>query len=297
MPTRARSRSSSTSGSIASTCTTSAAISSNGLTSSGRRSSPSSTRTRLARPSALAAAIDVELRRQRNPARAPAEKAYLKSDLEFLGVSLPAMRQVVRTLKQEHAGLHRRDLVELVALLWRRPVFERRMVAILLLEAFEPLLRPADMKLLERLIRESKTWAFVDELAVAIVGPLVERSSALLRVLDRWAADEDFWLRRSAMLALLRPLRRGNGDFRRFARYAERMLDEHQFFIRKSIGWVLRETGKRAPDVVYAWLLPRAARASGVTVREAVKYLSPAQRAEVLAAYQAAKRPGGASGR
>jgi 3-methyladenine DNA glycosylase AlkD len=166
------------------------------------------------------------------------------------------------------------------------------MMAVLLLEAFEPLLRPVDIALLERLIRQSKTWAFVDELAIAIVGPLVERSTGLLGVLDRWARDDDFWLRRSAMLALLRPLRRGNGDFRRFARYAERMLEEREFFIRKSIGWILRETGKRQPDVVYAWLLLRAARASGVTVREAVKYLSEGQRAEVLAAYRSAPRRG-----
>ena len=162
------------------------------------------------------------------------------------------------------------------------------MVAVLLLEAFQPLLRPADIVLLERMIRQSKTWAFVDELAIVIVGPLVERSPDLLRVLDRWAWDNDFWLRRSAMLALLRPLRRGDGDFRRFARYAERMLEEREFFIRKSIGWILRETGKRRPDVVHAWLLPRAARASGVTIREAVKYLSPAQRAELLTAYRSA---------
>ena len=99
------------------------------------------------------------------------------------------------------------------------------------------------------------------------------------------------------MLALLRPLRRGEGDFQRFARYADRMLEEREFFIRKSIGWVLRETGKRQPDTVYAWLLPRAARASGVTVREAVKYLSSAQRAAVLAAHQSAKHPVAASGR
>ena len=66
------------------------------------------------------------------------------------------------------------------------------------------------------------------------------------------------------------------------------MLEDREFFIRKSIGWVLRETGKPKPDMVYAWLLPRAARASGVTVREAVKYLSPAQRADVLAAYRSA---------
>jgi len=171
------------------------------------------------------------------------------------------------------------------------------MMAVLILAVFQPLLRPADISLLERMIRQSKTWAFVDELAIVITGPLVERHPELLRVLDRWAKDDDFWLRRSAMLALLRPLRRGRGDFRRFARYADRMLEDREFFIRKSIGWVLRETGKPQPDMVYAWLLPRAGRASGVTVREAVKYLSLAQRGAVLAAYQLARRPAAASGR
>ena len=267
------------------------------MTSSAGRSSPSSTRADPHRPAAIAAAIDVELRRHRNPARAPAEKAYLKSDLDFLGVGLPVMRQAVRSVERQHGGLGHQGLVALVRILWSRPVFERRMMAVLLLEAFEPLLRPADIRLLEHLIRQSKTWAFVDELAIAITGPLVERSPKLLRVLDRWAEDDDFWLRRSAMLALLRPLRRGRGDFPRFARYAERMLADREFFIRKTIGWVLRETGKPQPDLDYSWLLPRAARASGVTVREAVKYLSSAQRAAVLATYQSATRPEGASGR
>jgi 3-methyladenine DNA glycosylase AlkD len=230
------------------------------------------------------------LRRHRNPARAPVEKAYLKSDLDFLGVGLPAMRQIVRTVKREHAGLDRRRLVGLVSILWSRPLFEHRMMAVLLLEAFEPVLSPADIKLLERLIRQSKTWAFVDELAIVITGPLVERSSELLRVLDRWAEDDDFWLRRSAMLALLRPLRRGDGDFRRFTRYAEPALNEREFFIRKAIGWVLRETAKKRPDLVYRWLLPRCAVASGVTVREAVKYLSPRQRADILKGYDSAQR-------
>jgi 3-methyladenine DNA glycosylase AlkD len=196
------------------------------------------------------------------------------------------MRQVVRVVKGQHGTLDHQRLVALVTILWKTPVFERRMMAVLLLEAFQPLLRPADIALLERLIRQSKTWAFVDELAIVITGPLLERSPELLPVLDRWAEDDDFWLRRSAMLALLRPLRHGRGDFRRFARYAERMLEEREFFIRKAIGWVLRETGKPRPDMVYEWLLPRAGRASGVTVREAVKYLLPAQRLEVLAAYR-----------
>jgi 3-methyladenine DNA glycosylase AlkD len=200
------------------------------------------------------------------------------------------MRQATRALKRRHPGLDRAQLVQLVTSLWSRPIFERRMMAVLLLEAYQPLLRAAEVPLLERLIRQSKTWAFVDELAIAIVGPLAERSPGVRRVLDRWSADEDFWLRRSAMLALLRPLRRGDGDFRRFTRYADRMLEEREFFIRKAIGWVLRETGKPQPDAVHAWLRPRAARASGVTVREAVKYLSSAQRADILTAYASASR-------
>jgi 3-methyladenine DNA glycosylase AlkD len=113
-------------------------------------------------------------------------------------------------------------------------------------------------------------------------------------VLDRWAQDEDFWLRRSALLAQLVPLRRGEGDFARFGRYADATLGEREFFIRKAIGWVLRETGKKRPALVYAWLRPRADRASGVTVHEAVRYLPAEKREEMLALYRSG---GGASHR
>jgi len=100
---------------------------------------------------------------------------------------------------------------------------------------------------------------------------------------DRWVRDHDFWIRRAALLALLGPLGRGDGDFGRFAGYADALLDDKEFFIRKAIGWVLRETAKKRPSLVYMWLLPRAARASGVTVREAIKPLPEWQRTAVLA--------------
>ena len=79
--------------------------------------------------------------------------------------------------------------------------------------------------------------------------------------LDRWATDPDFWIRRSSLLAELKPLRNGS-DLGPFLRRANQMLDE-EFFIRKAIGWVLREVGKRRPDEVIAWLAPRTGRASG----------------------------------
>ena len=155
--------------------------------------------------------------------------------------------------------------------------------AVELLDLRGDLLRAADAALLERLLRESRTWALVDGLAASVAGPLIERCPQLGATLDRWAADDDFWLRRSALLALLLPLRRGAGDFERFSRYADSMLEEREFFVRKAIGWVLRDTGRKRPELVYEWLVPRAARCSGVTIREAVKPLSEEQRAEILA--------------
>ncbi|HEX6658327.1 MAG TPA: DNA alkylation repair protein, partial [Ilumatobacter sp.] len=160
---------------------------------------------------------------------------------------------------------------------------ECRMVTVERLDVYVELLGPEDATMVENLLRQAGTWALVDGLSASVMGRLVERFPELGAVLDRWAVDDDFWLRRAALLSLLVALRRGAGDFDRFSRYADEMLDEREFFVRKAIGWVLRDTARKRPDIVYEWLLPRAARASGVTIREAVKPLSETQRAAVIA--------------
>lgn len=234
-------------------------------------------------PDALAARIDVLLRERARPERAAGEKAYLKSGLEHYGTSVPAIRSVVREVVGG-ADVTHDDVVALVRELWRVPVHERRAGAVEVLTAHLGVLRADDLGLLEQLLRESRTWALVDGLAASVVGPLVERYPELGDRLDAWARDEDFWIRRSALLALLLALRRGEGDWPRFARYADTMLEEKEFFVRKAIGWVLRDTGRKRPDLVFAWLLPRAGRASGVTVREATKPLSEEQREAITTA-------------
>jgi len=227
--------------------------------------------------------IDAELRARGSAERATRERAYLKSDLDHYGVSVPAVSEVAREVARRRPPLGREELLALVEALWQGTVYERRRAAVGLLELCTDRLQPSDLGTIERLIRESRTWALVDELAAVVVGALLKRSPEVGVALDRWAVDRDFWIRRSSLLALLIPLRKGGGDFERFARYADPMLEEKEFFIRKAIGWVLRETAKRRPDMVYEWLRPRAGRASGVTLREAVKPLSEPQRAEILA--------------
>ena len=237
-----------------------------------------------AAPRAFADLIDADLRAAGDPERAEKERAYLKSELEHYGASVPAVRRVATRFHRAHPELDHDHVVELVELLWQDPVHERRLAAVELLVVYGDRLGPDDMALLERLLRRCRTWALVDPLAANVVGPVVEASPEAAALLDRWAIDEDLWIRRSSLLALLVALRRGEGDVERFTRYAVAMLDEQEFFIRKAIGWVLRDTGRRRPDLVFEWLLPRASRCSGVTLREAIKPLSEEQRATVLAA-------------
>ena len=91
-------------------------------------------------------------------------------------------------------------------------------------------------------------------------------------------------MRRSSLLAELKPLKKG-GDLEPFLRRAEPDAGREEFFIRKAIGWVLREAAKRPTEVV-AWLAPRTGRTSGVTIREAVKYLAEADRERLMTAYR-----------
>ncbi len=179
---------------------------------------------------ALAAAIEASLRAAGTPERAAQEKRYLKSSLEHLGATVPAIRKAARAALRTTPALDHDGLVAVVA------------------------------------------------------GPLLMRVRGAGGIVDRWARDADFWLRRSALLVHLLPLREGRGSLERFAHHADAMLEDTEFFVRKAIGWVLRDASRRDSDRVAAWLLPRAARASGVTLREAVKHLPARRRSAILAA-------------
>jgi 3-methyladenine DNA glycosylase AlkD len=203
--------------------------------------------------------IEEELRRRGNPERADGARRYLKSTLLFVGVDTAAIRRTVKGVLTGAAPVGREPALALVNPLWRRRIFELDAAAVEVLRSRVGVLRADDHALIETLIRDAQTWALVDVLAVHVAGPLVGRFPELGTELDRWACDADLWVRRAALLALLLPLRRGGGDFERFAHYADRLP-------------------------AAAWLAPRSHRLSAVTVREAVRYLPQGQRIALLAA-------------
>lgn len=224
--------------------------------------------------------------------RAINEKRYLKSppELRHIGVTVPAIRKVAKAFAKSHRMISHDELITLVGKLWSMQVHESRMIAIELLNARKDLLIASDSAVIEKMIGTSHTWAYVDNLSATTMGGLVVHYPELNAVLDRWSTDENFWLRRAAMLALLIPIRNGGGDFERFGRYAESMLHEKEFFIRKAIGWILRDTSRKRPELVYEWLAQRAHLCSALTIREATRHLPPDQANRLRAAAKSGQK-------
>lgn len=217
------------------------------------------------------AGLEAELRAAGDPERAAGSKRYLKSDLEHLGVRVPEVRRLARGAAGGLAS--RRQLDELVDALWRRPVFECRLAAALALEARPDLAGPAELPRTRRMVREAGTWAIVDVLAVKVLGAMLLAQPEAGERLEGWARDRDFWVRRAALLSQIEPLKAG-ASFGRFGRWADAMLDEREFFIRKAIGWALRQYARVDPAWVRAFVDARAERLRGLSKREALKHIT-----------------------
>jgi 3-methyladenine DNA glycosylase AlkD len=239
------------------------------------------------------ARITAEFRQAGDPIRAANEAAYLKSDLTFIGLTVPAVRQAAKTFRRQHPDLSHEDLVALADAFTGTDCHELRSFAIAILELFSDRLLPEDMARLERYLGTYNTWAHVDWLAAQVVGAVVRRFPAEGMTLRRWAVSPTMWVRRSALLALIEDLRRGGGALALFTDLALPMVAEKEFFIAKAIGWVLRDMSRKRPELV-AGFLAQALSASGVTWREAVKYLPPALRERLEAARANAKAARGA---
>lgn len=208
--------------------------------------------------------------------RAEQEKRYLKSPIDHLGVSLPQTRRVTRSWIRGR-DLNDAQLWELVQVMWASNWYEVRSAAVEVLVVHSKSLERQWFDRLRSLIDTTFTWALVDPLSTDVTAILLATIDRAVwePILMSWSADPNFWVRRASMLSQLRALRHPDFDASLFFGFADAMLDEKEFFIRKAIGWILRDMSKRRPDDVEQWMRPRIERMSAVTYREAVKYLPP----------------------
>jgi hypothetical protein len=170
-----------------------------------------------------AAFIDESLRYESSEERAEDYERRYGTVLECYGASVGAVRGTIRNAERRYPDPGHDDVTALASELWSRPVFERRLAAVVLLQSSVRLLRSSDLTRIEGFLRSAHVEDLVDPLAVDVVGPLLLRlrgqdATRAHAVLDRWATADDARLRRAAVLAHLPAFRTGAGDHASFRR-------------------------------------------------------------------------------
>jgi 3-methyladenine DNA glycosylase AlkD len=201
-----------------------------------------------------------------DPVRADGMGAYMKGKFAFLGVQTPLRRQATRDLIRANSA----DPLAAATGLWREPEREFQYVACDLLARHAERLPAAALDGLLALVSDKSWWDTVDALAHTI-GTLVRRFPALVGQMDRLIDDADLWRRRIALLHQLGA--KGDTDSARLFDYCLRRADEKEFFIRKAIGWALRDYAWHDSRAVQRFLDQHGARLSPLSRREAAKNL------------------------
>nr|BFE62363.1 DNA alkylation repair protein [Dactylosporangium thailandense] len=206
-----------------------------------------------------------------DPGQAAPMRAYMRDRFEFLGIpSVPRRELTLDVLR----GRPRPDEPELLATAracWELPEREYQYFACDYLRKHAKVLTPAAVPVLRELITTKSWWDTVDTLASNVVGPLVLARPDCVSTMDAWtAAGTDLWLVRTAILHQLRY--REETDRARLFDYCDRWSGERDFFIRKGIGWALRQYARTDPAGVRAFVGTHPG-LSPLSVREALKHL------------------------
>ena len=209
-----------------------------------------------------------------SPERARGAAAYMKTQDPFFGVGAQPLRSVIRDLVKVHAPRDQAEYQAQILALWFIPEREGKYAAIEWARHFKACITLEALPLYERLVREGQWWDTVDAIAAHLVGRvLLDHRKKVKPLLEKWSRDDNLWIRRTALLAHLK--HKEATDQKQLLEHCLSLAPEKDFFIRKAIGWALREYSKTAPEVVRAFLDTNRGALSGLSYREGTKRLPP----------------------
>ena len=228
----------------------------------------------------LIGAVNASLAAVGDPDKAVPMQMYMKSSLPFRGVPAPLLKRLLRGLFEVHPQPDRATWEATVRTLWDEAAYrEERYAAIALTgdRSARNWQDPDTVPLYEHMIVTGAWWDHVDELASRRIGPILRAyPNEMAMLLRRWAVDGDLWRRRTAILAQLGSKEATDVDLLADALDAN-LLDcgeiTRDFFIRKAVGWALRQHARVDPDWVRAYVERNRDRLAPLSVREATKHL------------------------
>lgn len=226
----------------------------------------------------LLARAEPAYRTAADPARAAPMAAYMRHQFPFLGLAKPDRAPIDRAALAGLPAPTDDDLAEVAQRCWAIPERELQYLGCFVLGRYAKTAGPALLGTARKAITTRSWWDTVDALASHVVGPLVRRHPELGQAMDAWVLDDDLWVARAAILHQL-GARQQTDVGRLFAACAARAGDT-ELFLRKAIGWALRDYARTDPAAVAGFVAAHEGELSGLSKKEALKHIKgPTSRA------------------
>ncbi|WP_109298727.1 DNA alkylation repair protein [Aquimarina sp. AU474] len=188
---------------------------------------------------------------QSDAENAVAMEKYLKNLFSMYGIKAPVRKSLLKqTINKFKSELSRDHVINIANALYNKPQRELHYCAIELTDRFfKKKYEVDDIKFIEKLITTNSWWDSVDFIAKHILGNyLLQFPSQIQKVIPSFSSSEHMWLNRSAILFQLGYKEKTDSKLL-FALCNQHKLS-NEFFIKKAIGWALREYSKVKPEIV-----------------------------------------------
>ena len=200
--------------------------------------------------------------------RAKMQTAYMKNKFAFVGLTMKERRDLQKAFEKEHGSPSGENFRDIVYLLWNIDLRDCQMSALDIMVKSKKYYREEDIKLIEYCITQKSWWDTVDMLASHCAGSWFQKyPERIAEVTGKWMDSGNMWLQRTALLFQLKY--KADTDTALLSDYIVRLTSHEDFFIRKAIGWILREYGKTNPE----WVVEFVARTpmSDLSRKEALR--------------------------
>ncbi len=213
-----------------------------------------------------------ELKLHGDATKAPQMQAYMKTDQPFYGVQSKLRKQIFRDAIKKYPITSQKTWETLILELWNGIHREEMYLALEVAERYKKYHYETSWDLFEKLLRSATNWDTVDWLSSNLIGQLVYKYQHFEKYLIDWSDDDNFWIRRASLLAHLKHKEKTNTKL--LASTILKLSQEEEFFIRKAIGWVLRQYSYTDPNWVLQFVENHEEKLSRLSKREALKVIN-----------------------
>ena len=221
-------------------------------------------------PAQLLAQLHTAFAQKADPLIAVQQQRYMKSTMAYWGIKKPVIDQICRELFAQAKPVDNAQYVETLEYLFTHATKrEEWYAAIVYARKFSTFIIPQNVPVYMQLVLRGQWWDIVDDVSVNLIGKALCTATDMSTLVRAWIVHDNMWVRRTALLVQLKYKQKT--DFELLTHLIATVAHEKEFFIRKAIGWVLREYSKTNPEVVYAYVTLQRSTLSPLSVREGLR--------------------------